>query len=114
MSHEEEDNISQTLEGKFAQKVLEDKAVQDMTDIGLRLRNRAETQGTRQAIAQKLLDAMTPEAQAQFIKDTQGFAHMIKEGVMGQFTLGLRSLWKAAAPSILKRRMGGTGNFRPR
>lgn len=80
---------------------IQQKATLALVKGGLALRARAETPGTRQALCKKLLDAMTPEAQAEFINNTHSWLHMAKEFVLQNIAGGTRSLWKTVAPSLL-------------
>ncbi len=72
-----------------------------LVEGGLALKKRAETPGTRQALAKKLLDAMTAEEQTKFIENTHTWTHNAKEFMLDRLTVGIRPLWKLAAPSIL-------------
>lgn len=94
------------LDGGFTKEALKRPEVQHKLTLALIkggrfLRERASTEGTRQATLTKLLDAMTPEAQREFVENIQKWTHQTWEAFLNNMTGGLRTVWKVAAPTIL-------------
>lgn len=107
-SHDETANNIDHFEHahKMTKEVLEDPESESKVRAGLVkagrvLRERAQEPGTRQELAKRLLNALTPEQQKEFIENTQTFTHALAEGMKNNVTGGLRNMWKAAAPSLL-------------
>ena len=79
----------------------ESKVREGLVKAGRTLRERAQEPGTRQELAKRLLNALTPEQQKEFIENTQTFIHALSEGMKNNVSGGLRNMWKAVAPSLL-------------